>query len=133
MAAISPIATPRRARVGDRLRSEVLGPRRIRRLDATALLVPGRGGLDAYRADLASHTADFTAWDGVIVALEPDDAETHRLLVVDRYGQVYAVHDAADPDELPGANELEEWFRFLATACPECGVIDDPVMQGPTP
>ena len=95
--------------------------------------MPGRGGLDAYRAELASHSADFAAWDGVIVALDPGHAATHRLLVVDRYGQVYAVHDASDPDDLPGANELEEWFRFLATACPECGVIDDPLMQGPTP
>ena len=35
--------------------------------------------------------------------------------------------------DLPDAAALEEWFRFLATACPECGVIDDPVWSGPTP
>ena len=29
-------------------------------------------------------------------------------------------------------DELSEWFRFLATACPECGVIDDPLLSGPT-
>jgi hypothetical protein len=133
MSAISQIAAPRSARVGDRLRGEVLGSRRVRRLDATAVVVPGRGGLDAYRAGLAVHTADFAAWDGVVVTIPPDEAATHRLLVVDRYRQVYAVHDAADPEELPGANELEEWFRFLATACPECGVIDDPIREGPTP
>ena len=38
-----------------------------------------------------------------------------------------------DADDLPGVGELSEWFRFLATACPECGVIDDPLLSGPTP
>ena len=56
-----------------------------------------------------------------------------RLLVLDRYGQVYAVHDADDAVDLPDADALEEWFRFLATACPECGVIDEPPRYGPTP
>jgi hypothetical protein len=133
MTAVSTIAAPRDARVGDRLRQNVLGPRRVRRLDATALFVPGRGGVDAFRAELASHADDFAAWDGVVVALEPDGAATHRLLVVDRYRQVYAAYEAADPDGLPRAADLEEWFRLLATACPECGVIDDPIAQGPTP
>jgi hypothetical protein len=133
MQTISPIATPRSARVGDRLRTEVLGPRPVRRLDATALLVPGHGDARAYQDELASHAADFAAWDGVVVTMEPDDATTHRLLVVDRYRQVYATYDSADPDGLPGVDELAEWFRFLATACPECGVIDDPTLQGPTP
>ena len=40
----------------------------------------------------------------------------------DPRGRLLAIFDA-----------LEEWFRFLATACPECGVIDDPVAFGPTP
>lgn len=133
MYAISTVSSPRTARVGDRLRTAVLGPRRARRLDATALLLPGRGGLDAYRQRLAAHATDFAAWDGVVVALEPDGDATHRLLIVDRYRQVYAVHDSADPDDLPSPSDLEEWFRFLATTCPECGVLDDPMRSGPTP
>jgi hypothetical protein len=24
------------------------------------------------------------------------------------------------------AEEIEEWMKFLATQCPECGVIDEP-------
>ena len=64
---------------------------------------------------------------------DPDGEATHRLLVVDRYGQVYAVHDEANAADLPDADALEEWFRFLATACPECGVLDDPLLAGPTP
>lgn len=127
------VTSPRDARVGDRLPSAMLGPRRTRRLDATALLVPGRGGTTAYRGRLEANSVDFAAWDGVVVTLEPDGGQRHRLLIVDRYRQVYAVHDAADADDLPRPAELEEWFRFLATACPECGVIDDPVLSGPTP
>jgi hypothetical protein len=133
MYAISAIAEPRTARVGDRLRTADLGPRPARRLAATGLLVPGRGGLDGYRFLLDSAAEDFAAWDGVVVATEADDEARHRLLVVDRYRQVYAVYDATDADGLPGTSELREWFRFLATACPECGVLDDLTRVGPTP
>ena len=124
--------TPRTVRVGDRLPSAVLGPRRARRLDATALLLPGRGDLAGYRARLAEAADEFAAWDGAVVALEPDGDGPHRLLIVDRYRQVYAVHEADHADDLPGPADLAEWFRFLATACPECGVIDDPLLSGPT-
>ncbi|MCC6619346.1 MAG: hypothetical protein IT341_09970 [Chloroflexi bacterium] len=121
----------RSARVGDLLPD---GPRRTaRRLDARALLLPGRGDLVAYSRSLEAHREDFDAWDGVVEAAEPDGQAEHRLLIVDRYGQVYAVHDARDASDLPDAAALTEWFKFLATACPECGVIDDPVRVGPTP
>jgi hypothetical protein len=56
----------------------------------------------------------------------------HRLLIVDRYGQVYSVSNADAAADLPDADALTDWFRFLATACPECGVIDDPNLSGPT-
>ena len=126
-------ATPREARVGDRLPTSVLGPRATRRLDATALLIPGSGDLADYRAALESAREGLRAWDGVVVVAEPDGSPLHRLLIVDRYRQVYAVHEAPEPDGLPGAADVAEWFRFLATACPECGVLDDPVRAGPTP
>lgn len=96
------------------------------------MLVPGLEPPDTYLADLATHAADFAAWDGRVVVTEPDDQPSHRLLIIDRYNQVYAIHDAADASELPDIHALEEWFRFLATACPECGVIDDPLLTGPT-
>ncbi|MGH2444467.1 MAG: hypothetical protein ACRDGD_00280 [Candidatus Limnocylindria bacterium] len=127
-----PTATLRDARVGDELPSSLIDRRRARRLDATAILLPGSGLTDAYLRALESRTDDFAAWDGHIEVAEADGARTHRLLIVDRYGQVYAVTDAADVADLPDADALEEWFRFLATACPECGVIDDPLLGGPT-
>ena len=127
------VRSPRDARVGDRLPSAMLNRRRARQLDATALLLPGRDDVDAYLEDLSSHAEDFAAWDGTVTRAERDGEAAHRLLIVDRYRQVYAVHDAARADDLPGAGDLVEWFRFLATACPECGVIDDPTLAGPTP
>lgn len=121
----------RDAHVGDLLPD--LARITVRRIDATALLLPGSGDVNAYRASLEARADDFAAWDGRLVVAPTDGKATHRLLVIDRYGQVYAVHDAADAADLPDADALEEWFRFLATACPECGVIDDPVRSGPTP
>jgi hypothetical protein len=67
-----------------------------------------------------------------VVVLARDREAVHRVIVVDRYGQVYAVFDGAE-EALPDVSALEEWFRFLATACPECGVLDDPIGRGWTP
>ena len=122
----------RSARVGDQLPSRLLGTSGVRRLDGIALVLPGAGPLGEYLATLETARAEFAAWDGHVVVAEPDGERRHRLLVVDRYRQVYAVHDATDAAGLPDADSLTEWFRFLATACPECGVIDDPLLSGPT-
>ena len=123
----------RSARVGDQLPSRLLGAGSTRRLDAIALLVPGVRSTAEYLETLGSQRDDFAAWDGRVVVEDADGEPAHRLLVVDRYRQVYAVHDAPDARDLPDAAALAEWFRFLATACPECGVLDDPLLAGPTP
>jgi hypothetical protein len=122
----------RQASVGDLLPPAVVDRRRARRLDATALLLPGRQETHAYLDSLSSRAKDFEAWDGAVAVLEPDGQPDHRLLIVDRYSQVYAIHESQDAADLPDADALEEWFRFLATACPECGVIDDALIGGPT-
>ncbi|MGQ0608578.1 MAG: hypothetical protein ACT4OQ_08970 [Chloroflexota bacterium] len=124
----------RSVRVGDLLPPAVLGRVRARVLDATAFLLPGAGSADAdaYRASLMAHREEFAGWDGRVVVTEPDGRPMHRVAVVDRYGQVYSVTDADAASDLPDADALTEWFRFLATACPECGVLDDPVLDGPT-
>jgi hypothetical protein len=123
----------RTARVGDILPRRLVDRPHARRLEATALLLPGSGSLEAYRSMLQAGAADFADWDGQVIAADADGEAAHRLLVVDRYRQVYAVHDATDAGDLPDAHALSEWFRILATACPECGVLDDPLLAGPTP
>jgi hypothetical protein len=123
----------RGARVGDRLPRRVVDRARARRLDATYLVVPGHAPLKGYLDALAAASDDFAAWDGRVVVVAADDESQHRGLIVDRYGQVYAVADAPDAKRLPDPAALAEWFRFLATACPECGVLDEPALTGPTP
>jgi hypothetical protein len=125
----SPLRT---AVVGSLLTPAVLDRPTARVLDATVIFLPGAGETDAYLAALDSHAEDFAAWDGRFMSAEPDGHTAHRVLIVDRYGQVYAVHEADDAAELPDPEAVTEWFRFLATACPECGVIDDPLLAGPT-
>lgn len=121
------VALARTARVGDLLPDDLLGAGALRRLDATALLQPGERSVAAYLAALEAGVDEFAAWNGRVAVLEPDGGRRHRLLIVDRYGQVYDVVETADASALPSAGDLREWFRFLATACPECGVIDDPL------
>lgn len=123
----------RTARVGDILPRRVVDRPHARRLEATALLLPGSGSLETYRTALQAGNEDFADWDGQVIIADAEGAPAHRLLVVDRYRQVYAIHDEADAADLPDAHALTEWFRFLATACPECGVLDDPLLAGPTP
>lgn len=126
------LSIARSARVGDILPRRLVDRVRARRLEATVLLIPGRGSLEAYRSRLTDAATDFAGWDGQVVIADADGEPAHRLLVVDRYGQVYAVHEATDAADLPDAHALTEWFRFLATACPECGVLDEAVLSGPT-
>jgi hypothetical protein len=123
----------RAAVMGEILPPNLLAPTTTRRIDGLGVLIPGSGPLDGYLARLAAAETDFRAWDGRVLLLEADGVATHRLLIVDRYGQVYDVTDAAQAEDLPDVGALEEWFRFLATACPECGVLDDPVARGPVP
>lgn len=123
----------RRARIGDLLPPDLIDFGRARRHDATAFLVPGASPLDGYPARLESSRDDFAAWDGRVVVMPADGAAEHRVLIVDRYGQVYEAIDVRDASSLPAAAALEEWFKFLATACPECGVLDDPIGRDWTP
>jgi hypothetical protein len=120
------------ARVGDLLPEAALGPRSPRRNEATAIVMVGNGPLDRYVEGLSRAVERFAAWDGRLWVARETASSVHRVLVVDRYGQVYAVFEGEDGG-LPDASALEEWFKFLATACPECGVLDDPIGRGWVP
>ncbi len=133
---MSVVPDPRRlrsARVGELLPSPAIGRTSPRVLDAMAVLVPGAESTDTYVAALDAHAGDFAGWDGRVLVTDPDGEPTHHLAIVDRYGQVYSVTDAQQTTDLPDADALTEWFRFLSTACPECGVLDDPIGRGWTP
>jgi hypothetical protein len=109
----------RHARVGDLLPRRRIASGRTRRIEATAFVIPGAGDLSDYARQLVHHAEDFAAGDGRVVSLESDATVDHRVVNVDRYGQVYDSTSAADPAGLPSIHDIEEWFGFLATACPE--------------
>lgn len=89
-----------------------------------------------YRRNLVAARPDFRAWDGRLVVAEPqpvDDMEADtatvtvpdtfggapRVIVADRFGDVYHVREGGPAHELPEPRALEEWLRFIATQCPE--------------
>jgi hypothetical protein len=115
----------RRARISDLLPPDMIDFGRARRLDATAFLLSGASALDGYPARLGSSRDDFAAWDGRVVVMAADGAADHRVLIVNRYGQVYEAIDVRDASSQPGVAALGEWFKFLATACPGDGAVPD--------
>jgi hypothetical protein len=117
---------PAAVRVGDLLPRHLMASGRVRRIDAVAFVIPGHGDLVGYTRRLEARADEFAEWDGRISILGPGNASIHRVVIADRYGQVYDVTSSPDQADLPSSDDLAEWFRFLATACPECGVIDDP-------
>lgn len=123
----------RGAAIGDILPPPIVNLGGCRRLDATAFLLRGSGDLGPYLATLEAASGDFAAWDGRLLLVDHHGEGAHRVLIVDRYGQVYDAIDAVDSNGLPDAHALQEWFKFLATACPECGVLDDPRERDWTP
>jgi hypothetical protein len=96
-----------------------------------------------YRDELIAARPDFDAWDGQLFVAEPGegreeqgrargDATHHgavtvpdpiggapRVVVADRFGDVYHVQEGGPAHELPEPRALEEWLRFIATQCPE--------------
>ena len=48
------------------------------------------------------------------------------LIIADRWGDVYFSQRTREFTDLPATDRIEEWIRFLAMQCPECGVIDEP-------
>ena len=70
---------------------------------------------------LPTGRGDEADWNEL--ALSPGES---ALLIADRWGEIYFAQHTRSFDDLPSAAEIEEWTRFLATQCPECGVIDEP-------
>ena len=109
-----------------------------------------------YVARLAGRGDRFRLWGGRVVVAAPDPepvmprltgdqpfdvladprGETRRrwgldeadaaLFVADRWGQIFHAEVASDTDRLSDADEVEEWLKYLATQCAECGVPDEP-------
>ena len=70
---------------------------------------------------LPAARADPDAW----AALGIPEGES-ALIIADRWGEVYFGRHSGTFADWPPPARIEEWIRFLAMQCPECGVIDEP-------
>jgi|SRR5688572_30659944 len=74
-------------------------------------------------AQSALATASASAETWAVLGVE---AGKSALIIADRWGIVYFAQQTTTFADLPSVSEVEEWLRYLATQCPECGVIDEP-------
>lgn len=44
------------------------------------------------------------------------------LVVIDRFGIIYAVYAALRSEHLPSQAEVVSWLRYIELQCPECGI-----------
>ena len=100
-----------------------------------------------YIAQLEAHLSEFRAWDTrLIVITEKESIESgletastspekwhtlgiaagkSALIIADRWGEVYFAQQTETFADMLSPEQVEEWVRYLATQCPECGVIDE--------
>lgn len=111
---------------------------------------PGCAECRAYLRGVMERSDAFGNWGGrllVILPAEPDAAEGYPttaafpvyvlvdadrslarscgmegagLVVADAWGEVHFTARAGAGHDLPTAEEVEEWLKFLAIQCPEC-------------
>jgi hypothetical protein len=102
-----------------------------------------------YARELGKARSAFASWDGRVIIARPDvpgepaepggpqepggPAEpahgvptipdrfggAPRIIVADRFGDIFHVDDGGTGHRLPEPRALEDWLRFLATQCPE--------------
>jgi hypothetical protein len=86
--------------------------------------LPDAAALDAaaYVSALAGRAADIDAYDVCVVITTDaiDGVPRPGVVVADRWGEIKFTTGAASVAELPSADELVEWVRFVQCACPEC-------------
>ena len=76
---------------------------------------------DLPATQLSTVFAPESAWEAL--GIGPDD---NALIITDRWSVVYVARRGRAITDLPPVPEVEDWLRYLATQCPECGVIDEP-------
>lgn len=76
----------------------------------------------AYIAALAAHDEALQQHEttAVITRDRVDSLPPPAVLIADRWGEIVMTDSARDVASLPKADDLVEWARFVAHACPEC-------------
>jgi hypothetical protein len=73
------------------------------------------GSLGALEPDLAAYEASL-----IVTTTRIARVPSPGVVVADRWGEVYFVQGADRASDLPGADELMEWLRYVRNECPEC-------------
>jgi peroxiredoxin len=77
---------------------------------------------DEYASALRARKHDFSA-EHTTCAITRDQVPGVRApaaLVVDRWGEILHAVSVADVSQLPSAEELLDWARYVQSRCPEC-------------
>ena len=56
----------------------------------------------------------------IVTTTQIDGVPSPGVVVADRWGEVYYVQAADWASQLPAADELLEWLRYVQIQCPEC-------------
>jgi len=96
---------------------------RLRAWYGRPLLVTGAGGGSPLRRP---HLPVLNDREGSLRSRSGAGGKAGALVVADRWGQIYLLTATEQAGDLPAIDALEEWVKYLATQCPECGVIDEP-------
>lgn len=75
-----------------------------------------------YVARLAAGVPELTAHDTALVVTTEhiDGAPRPGVVVADRWGEIHFVAHKPAVGELPDADELIGWLRYVQQQCPEC-------------
>jgi hypothetical protein len=82
----------------------------------------GDRALEKYVADLAAEDETLRGYDTTVVVTRAPipGVPSPAVVVADRWGEIAAMLPAGEVAALPPVNEVVDWLRFVAHACPEC-------------
>ena len=76
----------------------------------------------AYTTSLRTLGESAASGDTAVVVTNSriDSVPCPGVVVADRWGEIYNVQAAAQASDLPTADDLSEWVRYVQVQCPEC-------------
>jgi hypothetical protein len=83
---------------------------------------PGDSAAQALAESLRQRAPELDGLAAVLVVTEDalQDLRPGAAVVADRWGEVYFAVEGQPAAELPSADELLDWLRYVQVQCPEC-------------
>jgi hypothetical protein len=79
---------------------------------------PSRNYADRLMAKVRGLNDDDTEW--IVTRDAVEGLQCPGVVVADRWGEIAHVVHSSQVEDLPPADELIEWVRYLQYRCPEC-------------